>query len=181
MSVLTTVSERAVVLTKLSDWPYQWGGGRGEGRRGYSSAHSRTAWANSAMINLQWGSSPASQVIFVNQPPECFNVPDENAGLDAERQLIILLEYFPVLSDLLTKFSVDCLCSDCSVPGSNRLRLGCLKRTAIDEVFLLLAHGVADGFRARNSSSISNASPIVEGMTALLMELVQDQKVCWDT
>lgn len=100
-----------------------------------------------------------------------------------------LLKCFPVLADLVTKVSADCLCSDCSRHKlrqlsdvrTNRLRLGCLKRIAIEEAFLLLAHGLADGFGVSDASSVSDVSPIVEGMAVLLLDLVQERKVCWDT
>jgi hypothetical protein len=143
------------------------------------------------MINLQWGNSPASQVIFVGQPQDSFgsSVLDENTTWDMERRLNILLECFPVLADLVTKVSADCLCPDCSGHKhrhlsdvrTNRLRLGCLKRTAMEEVFLLLAHGLADGFGVSDASSVSDVSPIVEGMVVLLLELIRERKVCWDT
>jgi hypothetical protein len=144
-----------------------------------------------AMINLQWGSWPASQVIFVGRPQDSFGsgILDENTTWNTERRLNILLECFPVLADLVTKVSADCLCSDCSGHKrrhlsdvrTNRLRLGCLKRTAMEEAFLLLAHGLADGFGVSDASSVSDVSPIVEGMAVLLLELVQERKVCWDT
>lgn len=144
-----------------------------------------------AMINLQWGNSPASQVIFVGQPQDSLGsgILDENTTWDTERWLNILLECFPVLADLVTKVSADCLCSDCSGHKhqhlsnvrTNRLRLGCLKRTAMEEVFLLLAHGLADGFGVSDASSVSDVSPIVKGMVVLLLELIQERKVCWDT
>jgi len=105
--------------------------------------------------------------------------------------LNILLECFPVLADLVTMVSVDCLCSDCSGHRhqhqsdvmTNRLRLGCLKRMAMQETFLLLAHGLADGFGVSDASSVSDVSPIVEGMAVLLLELVREREpeVRWDT
>lgn len=146
-----------------------------------------------AMINLQWGSSSASQIIFLSpaQDDPGSSVHDEKAAWDTERRLNILLESFPVIADLVTKVSADCLCSNCSglkdrqvldvTANRNRLRPGCLKRTAVEEVFLLLAHGIADGFGVNDSSSVSDFTPIVDGMTVLLLQLAQEQKVCWDT
>ncbi|RYP00557.1 hypothetical protein DL763_000754 [Monosporascus cannonballus] len=144
-----------------------------------------------AMINLEWGSSPAYQVVFVGrfQAVSGSGVLDETAAWNTERRLNTLLEYFPVLSDLVTKVSANCLCSDCSglkdrrLPEvrTNRLIPGCLKRTAVEEAFLLLAHGVADGFGASDTPSVSDVTPIVEGMAAPFLELAQERKVCWDT
>jgi hypothetical protein len=148
-----------------------------------------------AMINLQWGSSSAfpSGVAFFNRPKDVVSPDDldEKATRDMERKLKTLFESFPVLADLATKFSADCLCSDCSgqehqlnsrqATHTTRLRLGCLKRTAVEEVLLLLAHAIADGFGVNDTSSVSDSAPIVEGMTFLLLELVEERQVCWDT
>jgi len=142
-----------------------------------------------AMINLQWGNTPASQVIFAGRTEDSFGSGafDQIATWDMERQLNFLLDCFPVLADLVTKVSADCLCSDCSVHKhrsdvkTNRLRLGCLKRTATEEALLLLAHGLADGFGVNDASSVSDVSPIVEGMAVLLLELTLERRVCWDT
>jgi hypothetical protein len=140
-----------------------------------------------AMINLQWGSSPASQVIFIDQPQ---HIDDDILPHDirdkTEHRLLILLRYFPVLADLITKVSADCLCLGCSKSYSldsspARIRVGCLKRTAIEESFLLLAHGLADGFGVSDASSVSDVSSIIDGILTLLLELVKEQKVCWDT
>jgi hypothetical protein len=46
---------------------------------------------------------------------------------------------------------------------------------------LLLAHGIADGFGVNDVSSVSETGPIVEGMAVLLVELITEWKVSWDT
>jgi hypothetical protein len=51
----------------------------------------------------------------------------------------------------------------------------------MEESFLLLAHGLADGFGVSDASSVSDVSPIIDGILTLLLELVKEQKVCWDT
>jgi hypothetical protein len=148
-----------------------------------------------AIINFQWGSSAVSpsQVAFSHRPQHAVSSDglDEKATWDTERKLKILLEYFSVLANLATEISAHCLCSDCFeqehrtnidlTTNKTRLRLGCLKRTAVEEVLLLLAHALADGFGVDDASSVSNSTPIVEGMAVLLLELIQEQQVCWDT
>jgi hypothetical protein len=88
-----------------------------------------------AMISLQWGNTPASQVAFVNrlQAASGSDPVHDTRAWDSERSLSMVLEYFPVLADLMTKVSTECLCMDCSRQinhrGSNmntsKLRLGC--------------------------------------------------------
>jgi hypothetical protein len=137
-----------------------------------------------AMINSQWGSSPASQVVFGgDQQPQDGLSPNGNI----RSMLKSLTVYFPILNDLAEKVSRDCLCLDCSERDKKSLacqiyalKPGCLGRAALDEVLLLLAHGVADGFGVSNASSTSDTSHIVEGMALLLFELTRGM-VCWDT
>lgn len=124
-----------------------------------------------------------------------------------ERGLINLLPYVPLLEDIDVKVQADCLCFECSnikssleqhnrtnktnaetaILGNGRysrtrsLRPGCLRRIAIEEVLLLLAHGLANGFGVMDASSVSETSQIVEGMVILLLELFEKRQVCWDT
>ncbi|KAH7325753.1 hypothetical protein B0I35DRAFT_118041 [Stachybotrys elegans] len=144
-----------------------------------------------AMISLQWGNTPASQIAFENRSQAASDSGPAHgtSAWDSERSLSMVLEYFPVLADLMTKVSKECLCMDCcgriNDRGSNmktgRLRLGCLKRTALEETFLLLAHGIADGFGVSDASAVLSVDPIVEGITTLLLELASESKVCWST
>jgi len=150
-----------------------------------------------AMVSLKWGSSATFPVVFadVATPSSSSSsgshrrhLPGESAW-DIERQLLVLLEYLPVLSDVAKKISADCLCPGCSeaINDSNTptrpvgLRAGCLQRAALEEVLLLLAHGIADGFGASDAASFLDAAPIIQGMVVLLLELVTERMVCWDT
>ncbi|KAJ2967511.1 hypothetical protein NQ176_g9628 [Zarea fungicola] len=144
------------------------------------------------MVNLQWGNKPASQIAFNDQfhaKSGSSGFMDENRAWDSEHSLNVVLECFPVLANLMTKVSVECLCMDCSRQidqrrpnmKANKLRLGCLKRTALEETFLLLAHGIADGFGVSDTSAVLHTRPIVEGITTILLELASESKVCWDT
>ncbi len=143
-----------------------------------------------AMINLQWGDSPASQL--VDYGPAV--VYDPSWG--GEDRTHILVRCFPILADLARKASADCTCYDCHrleykwyrlehQPIHNSiseyaLRPGCLARVAVDEVLLLLAHGIADGFGVDDVSSVAETSPIVQGMAVILLKLALDQQVSWD-
>ncbi|KAI0834615.1 hypothetical protein F5Y06DRAFT_278479 [Hypoxylon sp. FL0890] len=154
-----------------------------------------------AMINLEWGTFPAFQTVFLNTSPEVLGFSTGDPSTTAtyletwgiERQVALILNYFPILEDMLTSVSVECLCAECSesdrrrVAGQNpqKSRLcpkpGCLKRLALEEILLLLAHGVADGFGVRDASSISDVSPIVRGMATLLIQLIHEKRIYWDT
>ncbi|KAI2463451.1 hypothetical protein F4781DRAFT_416626 [Annulohypoxylon bovei var. microspora] len=153
-----------------------------------------------AIINFEWSDSPASQVVFRGSPSV---EPDGFVDVGAwgtERQLAKIVGCFPILQDLLTGRSFECLCRECSERSRTRAvgsgsvysldstnlvescpRPGCLKRIALEEVLLLIAHGVADGFGISDISSVFDATPIIQGMALLLIQLVSEQRVYWDT
>ncbi|KAK4108860.1 hypothetical protein N656DRAFT_801545 [Canariomyces notabilis] len=132
-----------------------------------------------AMVNMQWGS--CSFVIDTSVTGGAVNETPSN--MSTEQRLHILLEYFPVLADIQRKFKADCRCPGCSENGLNiaALQPGCLRRTAVEEALMLLAHGIADGFGVNDVSSVSETGPIVDAIAVLLVELVVERKVCWDT
>ncbi|KAI0133217.1 hypothetical protein F4776DRAFT_147237 [Hypoxylon sp. NC0597] len=156
-----------------------------------------------AMINLEWGTFPDFQVVYSDTYPEYLGVPGEDISLSTaatyletwgiERQVSVILGYFPILEDLLTGVSVECLCAECSKRDRDQStrehsreskrcpKSGCLKRLALEEVMLLLAHGVADGFGVSDVSSVSDVTPIVRGMTTLLIQLAYEKRIYWDT
>jgi hypothetical protein len=128
-----------------------------------------------AMVNLQWGSLPSCHGAIMS--------PSVETSLATERRLLMLLEYFLILVNMVKRVAGKCLCPGCSgrCPILGGLPAGCLKRTAVEEVFLLLAHGIADGFGVNDVSSVSETGPIVEGVITLLEKLVSARKVCWNT
>jgi hypothetical protein len=139
-----------------------------------------------AMVNLQWGNLPAFLDIIntSSYPRRSLGAPSDETLWTMERRFDILSDFFPALHHLEQKVSTDCLCPDCdggSRAASIVFRPGCLIRTAMEEVLLLLAHGIADGFGVNDVSSVSETRPIVEGMAVLLVELITERKVSWDT
>jgi hypothetical protein len=144
------------------------------------------------MINLYWGDSPASQVIFVSAHPNSDLVkdPEESAIRDSIQEdpgledLEKVLLYFPILEDLLNKLHKDCRCDGCrNFPyiRESKLKNGCLKRIALEEVLYLVAHGIADGFCVNDVSAVSDTTPIIAGMKVILLELCEERKIRWDS
>ncbi|KAK2470150.1 hypothetical protein H9L39_18298 [Fusarium oxysporum f. sp. albedinis] len=87
---------------------------------------------------------------------------------------------------MVSKVGAECQCSECSfekrgLVKQGSLKPGCLRRLAVEEALLLLAHGVADGFCVDTASSVCDTTQIVEGTATLLLELIEDGKVMWDT
>ena len=138
-----------------------------------------------AMVSLQLGSAPPAQVIFAEQKDVDAT---DKTDWDTASLLLVLLRFFPALADVERKASVDCLCPDCSrtvdadmLVAYPKLKPGCLRRTALEEVLLLLAHGIADGFGVDNTASVLEVEPIVRGTAVLLVELAVEKFVAWDT
>ncbi|KAH7180277.1 hypothetical protein DER46DRAFT_928 [Fusarium sp. MPI-SDFR-AT-0072] len=142
-----------------------------------------------SILSLQWGSSPGPHITF-RHPGEVQSILGDYDKLgkwdNTGYLLIALLEYFPILKDMASKVGAECQCSECpfekrGLVKQGSLKLGCLRRLAVEEVLLLLAHGVADGFCVDTASSVSDTTQIVEGTATLLLELIEDSKVMWDT
>jgi hypothetical protein len=155
-----------------------------------------------ALVNFLWGSSSASNsVVYMktglsnsthgsnvlkgNQPAH--RVRDAETTLSAEQAVQIMraiLQDFPILEDLVRKLSLDCKCSTCASGvefGASwpDLKHGCLMRMGLDEVCLLLAHSIADGFGVDTASSVLDPTPIVGGAAFILLRLTE-RMVFWD-
>jgi hypothetical protein len=155
-----------------------------------------------ALVNFLWGSSSTSNsVVHLNtdlstsqrskdRPYGTQSVHGEReAGtlLRSERVapvMRVLRQDFPILEDLARKLSMDCMCSDCvgdivfgeSVPN---LKHGCLMRMGLDEVCLLLAHSIADGFGVDTASSVLDPTPTIAGAAFILLRLTEGM-ILWD-
>jgi hypothetical protein len=95
-----------------------------------------------------------------------------------------ILPYFPILEDLVRKLSLDCKCSNCTngvIFEESRVDLkpGCLMRMGLDEVCLLLAHGIADGFGVDTASSVLDPTPLIGGAASILLR-VTEEMIFWD-
>ncbi|KLO93507.1 Uncharacterized protein LW93_13119 [Fusarium fujikuroi] len=143
-----------------------------------------------SILSLQWGSSPGPHITFKSLAEVTRSILSHRyefgeGGFTGYR-LIALLEFFPILKDMASKVGAECQCSECSLVkrGSvkqSSLKSGCLRRLAVEEALLLIAHSVADGFCVDIASSVSDTTEIVNGTAILLLELIEYSKVLWDT
>ncbi|EWG35852.1 hypothetical protein FVEG_00053 [Fusarium verticillioides 7600] len=144
-----------------------------------------------SILSLQWGSSFGPPITFKSLAEvESTLRMYADLGMEAyvDHRLITLVEFFPILKDMASKVATECRCSECTslkeglgLLKIRSLKLGCLYRFAVEEALLLIAHGVADGFCVDTASSVSDPTHIIKGMTTLLLELMEDRKVLWDT
>lgn len=90
-----------------------------------------------------------------------------------------LLNYFPILRDLLVKVKKTCKCHTCRLPNT-QLTPGCLQSEVIHEVLFYISHAIADSLGATDSSARS-FDQIREndlGVSKILLEAAeQDRQV----
>lgn len=93
-----------------------------------------------------------------------------------------ILHQYQETRDVLEVCSSRCLCRHCfSDPhgsGFNRRR-GCLKAMAGSEILRLIAHAIADGFGADDTSGLYSAGHIEAATSHLLSDLLYEQTVPW--
>ncbi|KAF2837767.1 hypothetical protein M501DRAFT_1017548 [Patellaria atrata CBS 101060] len=147
-----------------------------------------------SMVNMHWGSTLAGKVKVIFSEPAL----DLDMGTDINSDSDLMpygveddvevgpesiLQYFPILKDLLHSVKADCRCLSCKRnPASSKntpLKHGCLQYFAFTNVMALVAHGIADGFGADSVSSIISSSIDPYGTHKLLLHLVQYQEVNW--
>lgn len=142
------------------------------------------------MLNLRWGNQPVpslvyAQPVFDERPSE-----DEESESGAQDPMLApnriydeLLPYFPILRDLLEEARPLCHCPHCKDTNSPSTMLvrGCLRHDALVKCLVILAHGVADGFGVSDVSGASDMNLAAHGMLQLLLELVEDKGILWDT
>ena len=104
-------------------------------------------------------------------------------GLAKDPELEDVLPYFPVLQDLMFEVKASCLCPDCQIQEvrmENRLQSGCLRSIALNEVMLLLAHSIADGFGCEDASATRDTGPLIKSTLLVLHELCMGEGIVWD-
>lgn len=114
-------------------------------------------------------SDPMSQSVessSKHSPPEWRF--DESEGPTGRYKPYEVIRHFPIVQSLLDEVQSRCPCPNCIPSGPLRSsKRGCLRFSAITELFLLLAHVISDGFGAKDVSGMSDPTSIVD-MTAML-------------
>ena len=93
-----------------------------------------------------------------------------------------IFAWFPLAQSLLDDIQPRCSCSACKSGANLDLcKRGCLREATVTRLFVLLAHGICDAFGAKDVSGRANPEDQVTGMTTLLLEILHQQLVRWDT
>jgi hypothetical protein len=93
------------------------------------------------------------------------------------------LNCFPHASAIIERACERCRCTDCrpEVARTGRSKPGCLAYLAEDQLCLIIAHAVADGFGIPDASNLRDFSEIRRGVENLMFELLHLQRISWKT
>ena len=94
-----------------------------------------------------------------------------------------IIDCFPLARSLLDEIQARCPCPNCtSGRPLGQFKKGCLRSSAVRELFVLLAHSISDAFGAEDVSGLSNFKDhIMVGMVKLFGELIYGKEVVWNT
>lgn len=142
------------------------------------------------ILNLRWGNQKIVTLVYAEPLLDQSRTEDEGSEgyiqdpmLTPESTYAELLPYFPVLQDLLEEARPLCKCPNCYETDSSSPTLlpGCLRHDVLVDCLVFLAHGVADGFGVSDASGVSNLNVAAQGVLQLLLDLVKDRGILWDT
>ncbi len=92
-----------------------------------------------------------------------------------------LLRHFPILRALVEDVSKVCRCIGCKDRIPNRpIEERCQRYSAVFEVLMLLAHGIADAFGVDNVSARRDTAKLLQGIITLVDDLVGERRMNWD-
>ncbi|KAF5720070.1 hypothetical protein FMUND_4354 [Fusarium mundagurra] len=124
------------------------------------------------ILNKNWGGD--KKAIY-----EAPDVDEIGAGITMKSHEI--MECFPVAISLFETLQERCTCRRCELGkpfGSGSL--GCLREAALDELLLLLAHGIADGFGAVDVSGLHDARALREAICYVFTDIIVTSTIQWD-
>lgn len=107
---------------------------------------------------------------------------DEALADTSASKTSLIFEWFPMAHNLLEQIRPRCFCSACKSEAKVDLcKRGCLREAALTQLFVLLTHGICDAFGAKDVSGRADSDDQVTGMTTLLLEVLSQQLIRWDT
>ncbi|KAF4450040.1 hypothetical protein F53441_6745 [Fusarium austroafricanum] len=134
------------------------------------------------ILNKNWGDTRGGDKKAIYEPPQGTEEVNEETGRAPTCMRVDqIMECFPVAMSLFEMVRERCICRYCARGrplgfGS----LGCLKETALDELLLLLAHGIADAFGAPDVSGLHNISALKDAVCQVLSDIIMFSTIQWD-
>lgn len=92
------------------------------------------------------------------------------------------MECFPPVITLLENIQSRCACGNCKIHGViGKGKHGCLRDKALNLLFTLLAHIIANGFGATDVSGMVDSALLQHNIRMLLSEVIIRESIVWDT
>ncbi|KAI9711791.1 MAG: hypothetical protein M1820_001936 [Bogoriella megaspora] len=142
------------------------------------------------IINHSWGLVPQPPTVFVGSSEHMKQEIDKvkykpriDYCFDEERMAAVLNCFVP-LKDAVRRMIHYCGCGYCKKENLQYYPMpqrGRLCRDVLEEIMLLVAHGIADGFGVNDVSSSSDQDRIFDGVSTVLYEFCCLHKVSWDS
>jgi hypothetical protein len=117
------------------------------------------------------GDENSSSIMDMDDNYDLLSRRDENP--DFEEKPLILLQYFPILQDLLDEAKQSCKCLTCAKDlAAFYWDEHCLRFTAFMEVMLYFSHGIADAFGVPDISGRGATTSGDSGAMAILLDAI---------
>jgi len=107
---------------------------------------------------------------------------DYEAILASRMPVSKIIDCFPIAAAVFEFVQERCTCSSCGRKAAvGKGKAGCLRETALDELLLLLAHAVADGFGADDVSGMVDFRIQKFAVCELFSDFINEGVLLWDT
>lgn len=107
---------------------------------------------------------------------------DYEAILASRMPISRIIDCFPIAVAVFEFIQERCTCSSCGRKATLGLgKAGCLRETALDELLLLIAHAIADGFGANDVSGMIDFRFQKLAVCELFSDFINDGVLLWDT
>nr|RBQ88725.1 hypothetical protein FVER53263_06539 [Fusarium verticillioides] len=130
------------------------------------------------VLNKNWGDAKGSDSRAIYEEPQP-SLEQETEGLSMSMHEI--MQCFPIAMSLFDTVQQRCRCRHC---GQGRTlgtgSWGCLRESALDELLLLITHGIAEAFCATNVSGLSDQEHIREAIRQIFSEIIVHSTIQWD-
>ncbi|KAF4944687.1 hypothetical protein FGADI_12509 [Fusarium gaditjirri] len=130
------------------------------------------------ILNKNWGDARGGDSRAIYEEPQPSLKPDAVALTMLVHEI---MECFPVAMSLFDTVQQRCKCRNC---GEGRAlgtgSWGCLRESALDELLLLITHGIAEAFGATNVSGLSDTKLMREGVRQIFSDIILNSAVQWD-
>lgn len=128
------------------------------------------------IVHIPFGSrEKLSAPIFKGRPESITSYNEGPVTFD------VVVSCFPDLETLFQDMANECRCDFCDYPKEiGKGKSGCLRETTLTAFCILLAHSLADGFGAPDTSGLDHTTWSRRAVQNMLTDLVLEDRIIWD-